>query len=56
MKRRSGLIVLALGVVALRGVAPTRVLHVSHAKAAGVPADDAGDDDGDDDDVSGDTE
>lgn len=66
MKRTSGLIVLALAVLVLRGAAPAparvvqtpgpATIHANHSKTSIVPAEDSGDDDGGDDGGSGDTE
>lgn len=65
MKRMSGLIVMALGALVLRGVAPSQVMttagpttiHANHSKTHVVPAEEpAGDDSGDDDGDAGDAD
>jgi hypothetical protein len=57
MKRTSGLIVMALGLLVLRGAAFSRAMqtvgpttiHASHSKTHVVPAEDSGGDDSGDD-------
>lgn len=57
MQRMSGQIVVALGLLVLRGVVPSRVtqsvgpttIHVNHSKTHIVPAEDSGGDDSGDD-------
>jgi hypothetical protein len=62
MKRKSGLILMALGILALHRLAPIQMqpsgsaaIQSVHNRVSGMPADDSGDDDGDDDGDSGDS-
>ena len=63
MKRTPGMIVMALGTLALQRFVPLHLQpahpatqHAAHGRLSALPADDSGGDDGDDDGGSGDSE
>jgi hypothetical protein len=62
MKRTPGLLVMALGILALHGSAPVPAhprcsasIQMDHSKLFGMPADESGDDGGDEGDDDGDS-